>query len=59
MPGGSGDYKDEGDESDEGDAIPTTSWRPRTITDHEGFDLGTSDVDRYQGEDGDNADADE
>jgi hypothetical protein len=27
MPGGSGDYKDEGDESDDRDAIPTASQR--------------------------------
>jgi len=33
MPGGSGDYKDEGDQSDERDAIPTVSrrWRPVTV----------------------------
>jgi hypothetical protein len=27
MPGGSGYYEDEGDESDDSDAIPTTTWR--------------------------------
>ena len=27
MPGASGDYEDEGDESDDCDAIPTASWR--------------------------------
>jgi hypothetical protein len=27
MPGGSGDYEDEGDESDERDTFPTASWR--------------------------------
>jgi len=56
MPGGSGDFKDEGDESD---AIPTASRRRRAATELERFDLGTSDVDGYEGEDGDNADADE
>jgi len=58
MPGGSGDYEDEGDESDDRDAIPTASWRRRPATELEMFDLGTSDVDRYEGEDGDDADAD-
>ena len=56
MPGGSGDFEDEGDESD---AIPTASRRRRAATELERFDLGTSDVDGYEGEDGDDADADE
>jgi len=58
MPGGSGDYEDEGDKSDEHDAIRTASRRQRPPTELERFDLGTSDVDRYEGEDGDDADAD-
>jgi hypothetical protein len=58
MLGGSGDYEDEGDESDDCDAIPTTSWRRRPATELERFDLGTSDVDQYEGENGDDADAD-
>jgi len=57
-PGGSGDYEDEGDESDDRDAIPTASRRGRPSTELEMFDLGTSDVDGYEGEDGDDADAD-
>jgi len=56
MPGGSGDFEDEGDESD---TIPTASRQQRTATELERFDLGTSDVDGYDGEDGDDADADE
>jgi hypothetical protein len=56
MPGGSGDFEDEGGESD---AIPTASQRRRATTELERFDLGTSDVDGYEGEDGDDADADE
>jgi len=56
MPGGSGDFEDEGDESD---AIPTASRRRRAATGLERFDLGTSNVDRYEGEDGDDAHADE
>jgi len=58
MPGGSGDYEDEGDESDEYDSIRTASWRQRPKTDLVRFDLGTSDVDGYEGEDGDDVDAD-
>jgi len=55
-PGGSGDFEDEGDESD---FSPTASrWR-RAATELERFDLGTSDVDGYEGEAGDDADADE
>ena len=59
MPGGSWDYQDEGDESDDRDAIPTASQRWRPVTQLKRFDLGTSDVDGYEGEDGDNVDADE
>jgi len=58
MPGGSGDYKDNGDESDEHYAIRTASRRRRPTTELDRFDLGTSDVDGYEGEDGDDADAD-
>jgi len=56
MPGGSGDFEDERDESD---AIPTASRQQQAATELERFDLGTSDVDGYEGEDGDDADADE
>jgi len=59
MPGGSGDYKYEGDESDVRDAIPTASWRQWPATELERFELGTSDVDEYEGENGDDAYADE
>jgi hypothetical protein len=58
MPGGSGNYEDESDESDHHDAIHTASWRRRPVTELERFDFRTSDVDRYQGEDGDDADVD-
>jgi hypothetical protein len=58
MPGGSGDYEVEGDESDDRDAIPTASRRRRPTTALERFDLGTSDVDGYEGEDGEDAEAD-
>jgi hypothetical protein len=59
MPRGSRDYEDEADESDDRITIPTASRRRRPATELERFDLGTSDVDGYEGEDGDNADADE
>jgi len=59
MPGGSGDYKDEGDKSNERDAIPTTCRRRWAATDLERIDLVTSDDKRFQGDNGDNADANE
>jgi len=59
MPGGSGEYKDQGGESDELDAIPTSNWQQRAATELERMDLGTCDVDGNEGEDGDDADADE
>jgi len=57
MPGGSGDYEDEGDEGDEHDAITTTSRRRRPTSEHERFDVGTDDTTRYEGNDADDADA--
>jgi len=57
MPAGSGDFEDEGDECDDRDAIPTASRRRRPATELERFDMGTSDVDGYEGEDSDDADA--
>jgi hypothetical protein len=58
MPGGSGNFEDEGDESDKGDAIPTACRRQWAATELERFGLGTSDVDGCEGEDGDDADSD-
>jgi hypothetical protein len=58
MPGGSGNYDDEGDESNDCDAILTASRGRRPATELERFDLGTSDLDGYEGEDGDDADVD-
>jgi hypothetical protein len=49
--GGSGDYEDEDDERDMGDAIPTASRQPRPATELERFDMGTSDVNGYEGDD--------
>jgi len=42
IPGGCEDYDDEGDEIDESDAIPTTSWRWWAANEIESSDLGTS-----------------
>jgi hypothetical protein len=58
MPGSSGDYEDEGDESNDRDAIPTASRQRRPATELQRFDLGTSNDEWYEGEDGDDADAD-
>jgi hypothetical protein len=58
MPGDTRDSEDEGDESYDWDAIPTANRRRQPAMKLERFDLGTSDVDRYEGKDGDNADAD-
>jgi hypothetical protein len=58
MPGGSGDYEDEGDESDDRDEIPIARRRRQAAKELEGFDLSTRDVDGYEGEDGEHADAD-
>ena len=56
MPCGSRDYENEGDKTD---AIPTASQQPRAVTELERFHQGSSDVDRYESEDGDAADVDE
>jgi hypothetical protein len=45
IPGGSGDYNDEGDESDDRDAISTTSRRRRPAMELERLDLRTSHAD--------------
>jgi hypothetical protein len=58
-PGGNGDYEDECDESDMRDAFTTASWGRRPATKLERFALGTSDVEGYEGKNGDNADANE
>jgi len=56
MPGCSGDFDDQSDESD---AIPTASRRRRASAGLERFDLGTIADDGYEGKDGDDADVDE
>jgi len=59
MPGGSNAYDHVGDKIDQSDSFTTTSWRWRAATKLVRFDLGTSDVNRYEGDDCDDADADE
>jgi hypothetical protein len=59
MPGGCEADDDGGDEIDKSDAIPTTSRQRQATTEIERFHLRTSDVDGYEGADGDDADADE
>jgi len=56
MPGGSMNQRDEGDENNEGAAILSASRPRQGATELRKLDLGTSDVDRYEGDD---ADADE
>jgi len=58
MPGG-GWGCEEGDVSDKHNAIPNTSRWQRAATKLERFYLRTSDVDGYEGDDGDDADADQ
>jgi hypothetical protein len=58
MPGRGRDCHNEGNESDNHDAIPTASRRPRPATEPERFDLRTSVVDGYEGEDYDDEDPD-
>jgi hypothetical protein len=54
MHGGSGVFDNEGEERY---TIPTTSGRQRTASELERLDLGTSDVNGCEGEDGDDANA--
>ena len=49
MPGGSGHYEAEGDESDVHNVIPTARRRRRCSTELERFDLGMSDINGYEG----------
>jgi len=59
MPVSSDNYDNEGDKIDENNDIPTASRRQQAAAELERFDLGTSDIDRYEADDGDDADADE
>jgi len=59
IPRAAGDYKGNGDISDMRNSIPTASRPRRLTTELARFHLGPSDLDCYEGEDGDDADADE
>jgi len=58
IPGGSRDYEDEYYECEMCEALPTTSHQRQPPTELERFHLGSSDIDGYDVEDGDNMDAD-
>jgi hypothetical protein len=59
IPGGCEDYDTEGQQIAESDGIPTAIRQRRATTELARFDLGTRHVDVYEGDDGDDADADE
>jgi hypothetical protein len=59
MPRDCGDYEDEGDESDKCGAFRSANRRQRATTKLKTMNLETSDVDGYEGEDGDNVDEEE
>ena len=56
MPGNSRDYEDDCDEGDKRDIIPTTSRQGWDLTELERIDLGTGNLDRYEGGNGNDAD---
>jgi hypothetical protein len=58
MPSGSVNHTAECEESIRGHAIPTTIWHSPPTTELDRFDLGTSDVAKYEGEDDAIEDAD-
>ena len=58
MPGGSGNYEEEGDERDLRDGIPPQSQRRCPATELERFDHGSSDFHGYEAVDGNDVDAD-
>jgi hypothetical protein len=59
MPGGSGEYEGEDHEREEHDVITTACQQWPAATELKMFDLGTSDFDPYEGEEGNDADDDE
>jgi len=58
-PGGHRDHEVEGNEGNIRDAIPTASLRRKPVTKLKKFDMKTSDVNGYEGKDGDYVDADD
>jgi hypothetical protein len=59
MPGGCQDYDDDGDKIEESGVILTTSRWWWAATELDRFDLGTSDEDEYEGDDGNDVNADD
>jgi hypothetical protein len=59
LPGGSGVYEYDGDESNVHNDIHLASRRRQPATELWGFHLGTNDVEGYEGDDGDDVDVDE
>jgi hypothetical protein len=59
MSGGCEDYDKAGDEIEMSNAIPTISQQRRAATELERFDLATSDLDGYEGDNGNDVEADE
>jgi len=59
MPGGSGDYYDEVDESNDHDSFPAAILQYQVAMDLESFDMASSDVDRYEGNDANDPDEDD
>ena len=57
--GSTRDYKDDGDESDERDAIPATSQQQQATSQLASFDLGLSYIDQYEWKNGNDADEEE
>jgi hypothetical protein len=58
LPCGSKDWDNESDTIDESYAIPTTCWRRWAETEFQKFELRTCDVNRYESDNGCNADPD-
>jgi hypothetical protein len=56
MPGGSREYKDDGDKNNNSNAISTASGQPLAMTELEIFDLRTAVVDGCASEDANDAD---
>jgi len=59
MPRGNGNNQDDGDKSNERDAIPTASQQQLAASELEWFELGTIEAEGYECEDGDDEDLDE
>jgi len=58
VPWGWGNYQDDSGKSNMRDAIPAASQQWQATTELQRFDVGNSDVSRYEGNGGDTADAD-